>query len=295
MKLDEFGFPRPADFDERPAKPPRAAGVTGRRVGLLVGAVLIALAGAAIVEFGPEIEAKLARALNVGGRGPEAMQQAMIQAMREQRFGDAAAICGKLVRMQPKNARLQMLQAQLFLQAGQDKKAIGVCDELVSKNPGDEQPLLLKASIQAKIGQYKEAVKTSDEVLKLAPDDPTALNNRAYFRALARVDLKEALDDVQRALKEQPDNETFIDTRAYLFYLFGRFDEALADYNRILEDGGPRMQLEDVGEIYFHRGLLFKHMGDDRRMKEDYDRARRSGFKITEEPPPHVLKGVKKA
>jgi len=296
MNLDEFGFPKPADFDEKAARVRREGVVTGPRLLLLVGAVLIALAGAAIVEFSPEIERKLTQALNLKNRDPQIIQQGLMAAIQERRFADAAELCGKLVTMNPHNDKLRLFQAQLFMQAGQNKKALAVCDEVVSNRPKDPGPLNIKASILAKLKDYKRAIKACDSVLDLDPDDPTGLNNRAYFRAMARTDLKEALDDVQKALQAEPDNETFLDTRAYLFYLFGRFDDALADYNRILGDGGRRARgIEDVGEIFFHRGLLYKHMGNDRKKQEDFDRAKRSGFAIEDEPPPLVTKGVKKA
>jgi len=296
MKLDEYGFPLAADFDEKPKRFRRPGAVTGRRVALLVVAILIAVGGAALVEFAPEIERKLAQAFNLANRDPQALQQAMIGAIQQGRFGDAAEICGRLVKMQPRNARLQMVQAQLYAQAGQPQKALAVCDDLVARRPDDPRPLNMKASLLAKTKRYKDAIKACDAVLKLEPGDPTGLNNRSYFRAMARVDLKEALEDVQKALAKEPDNETFIDTRAYLYYLFGRFDEAMADYNRILAGDGFRVRnLDDMGEIYFHRGLLYKHMGDQQRMQEDYERARRSGFAIEDEPPPLVVKGLKKA
>jgi tetratricopeptide (TPR) repeat protein len=296
MKLDEFGFPKPADFDEKASRSRREGVVTGPRVLLLLGAVLIALAGAALVEFGPEIEQKLAKAFNLRDRDPQLLQQALFAAIQERRFGNAADTCDKLLKLDPNNAKLRLFQAQLYLQAGQQQKALASCEELISHRPKDPRPLNLKASILARQKEYKEAIKACDRVLALDPNDPTGLNNRAYFRAMAKVDLKEALHDVQKALEAEPDNETFLDTRAYVYYLFGRFDEALADYNRILADGGLRVRtLDDAGEIFFHRGLLYKHMGDERKMREDYDRARRAGFQIEEEPPPLVAKGVKNA
>ena len=296
MKLDEFGFPKPADFDEKASRSRREGVVTGPRVLLLLGAVLIALAGAALVEFGPEIERKLAQAFNLRDRDPQVLQQALVGAIQERRFGDAADICNKLLKMNPNNVQLRLFQAQLYMQAGQQKKALAVCDQVVASRPKDPRPLNLKASILARFKEYREAIKACDGVLAIEPDDPTGLNNRAYFRAMARIDLKAALDDVQKALEAEPDNETFLDTRAYLYYLFGRFDEALADYNKILADGGRRIRsLDDAGEIFFHRGLLYKHMGDERKMREDYDRAKKAGFQIEDEPPPLVVKGVKNA
>jgi tetratricopeptide (TPR) repeat protein len=297
MKLDEFGFPLPADFDEKASRARRSpTAVTGRRMVLLFGAVLIALAGAALVEFGPEIENKLAQLLNLQDRNPQVLQQALMAAIQERRFAEAGDICGKLMRRHPRKLQLQMFQAQLYMQGGEHAKALTVCDEVLSRRPNDAGPLTMKASILAKMKDYKHAIAVCNRLLKLDPGDPTGLNNRAYFRALARVDLKEALEDVEQALKQEPDNETFLDTRAYLYYLFGRFDEALADYNRILADGGRTVRgLDDAGEIYFHRGLLFKHMGDERRKEEDYDRARQAGFKIEEEPAPLVIKGAKRA
>jgi tetratricopeptide (TPR) repeat protein len=296
MRLDEYGFPLPADFDDKAKSRGLPGAVTGRRLALLFVALLIASAMAVFVEFRPEIEQKLAQLLHLKDRDAMALQQAMVVAMQQGRFGEAADLCGKLAKLQPNNLQLRFAQVQLYAQAGQWQKALAVCDDLQAKFPKDGRTLNMKASILAKCKNYKGAVKACDKMLALDPGDPTALNNRAYFRALARIDLKDALDDVQKALDQDPDNETFLDTRAYLYYLFGRYDEALADYNRILADGGKRIRgLDDMGEIYFHRGLLYKQMGDERKMREDYERARRAGFKIEDEPGPLVAKGANKA
>ncbi len=56
--------------------------------------------------------------------------------------------------------------------------------------------------------------------------DPLANNQIAYMRALAGVDLEEALADVDKALESQQ-NESFLDTKAWVLHRLGRDEEAL--------------------------------------------------------------------
>ncbi len=59
--------------------------------------------------------------------------------------------------------------------------------------------------------------------------DTTTLNAMAYGRALARVELEQALTDINEALGYRPDDPDLRDTRAWVYYQMGRYEEALAD------------------------------------------------------------------
>jgi predicted negative regulator of RcsB-dependent stress response len=55
---------------------------------------------------------------------------------------------------------------------------------------------------------------------------PIQNNQLAYMRALAKVDLEEALLDINQALVKN-DNESFLDTKAWVLHQLGRDEEAL--------------------------------------------------------------------
>jgi tetratricopeptide (TPR) repeat protein len=89
-------------------------------------------------------------------------------------------------------------------------------------------------------GDFKAAV----DVLELAYDGPLrhntmALNQLAYFRSLAAIDLDEALEDIEIALGLDPDNAAYRDTRAWVLFQMGKPLEALSDANFAIEALAP--------------------------------------------------------
>lgn len=127
------------------------------------------------------------------------------------------------------------------------------------------------------------------------------LNGLAYARALAHMELNEALIEATEALREAENSAAILDTRGYILFLLGRREEALADldkavslqnnelrlWRRVYED--QRQQLVDLtvlremDQMYrrslavmlYHRGLALE--------KTDPEKARRDFEKIQEE------------
>jgi tetratricopeptide (TPR) repeat protein len=58
---------------------------------------------------------------------------------------------------------------------------------------------------------------------------PTILNDLAYYRSLAVLELDEALEDINRALEQAPDAPELRDTRAWVLFQMGKPQAALAD------------------------------------------------------------------
>ncbi|HAC90379.1 MAG TPA: hypothetical protein DCF63_07050, partial [Planctomycetaceae bacterium] len=135
---------------------------------------------------------------------------------------------------------------------------------------------------------------------------PLALNDIAYMRSLARIDLETGLLEIDQALKFSPDESAFRDTRAWLLFQLGRYEEALQDAefavetserqykmsqeqipNRILSwlSGRPKpsgadgkltqqeagMQLWNLGVLHFHRAKILEALGRDKEAHQDWD------------------------
>lgn len=77
------------------------------------------------------------------------------------------------------------------------------------------------------------------EALRLAvaesSKDPIVLNQLAYYRALARVDLDQALEDITKALEANENEPALRDTRAWILYQLDRAEEALSDATFAIE------------------------------------------------------------
>jgi tetratricopeptide (TPR) repeat protein len=89
------------------------------------------------------------------------------------------------------------------------------------------------------------------------PDNATAHNNLAYTYAL-NGEPEAALPHITRAMELVTDPDTlpvFLDTRGYVYFLLGRYDEALADYNSALSH--PAYSDANAAETYYHRSRVY--------------------------------------
>jgi tetratricopeptide (TPR) repeat protein len=107
--------------------------------------------------------------------------------------------------------------------------AVQVLREAVQHNPRFVDLALRYSLALASKLEFDSAL----EALKLAVDvnskDPTVLNQLAYYRALARVELEQALQDINQALESDENEPALRDTRGWVLYQLGRPEEALKD------------------------------------------------------------------
>lgn len=77
---------------------------------------------------------------------------------------------------------------------------------------------------------FKEAVAVLEAgAIPELEDSPQHLNNLAYFRALAGIDLDQALVDINRGLESDPDSPGMRDTRGWVLFQMGNPLLALED------------------------------------------------------------------
>ena len=137
-------------------------------------------------------------------------------------------------------------------------------------------------------------------------DDPQRLNNLAYFRALAGINLDQALSDINRVLAKAPDNAGVRDMRAWVLFQMGNPQLALEDADFAVAsvtataDGGwfdsslawleenvltPREpqsptklltrreageHLWTIGTLYYHRAKILEALGRDEEAEKDF-------------------------
>jgi tetratricopeptide (TPR) repeat protein len=145
--------------------------------------------------------------------------------------------------------------------------------------------LMQRSELLQQLQRWKEAVDDWKEIRSLSDGEtsgaPTEerswsraqlLNGLSYARALAHIELSEALLEATEALQEEENSAAILDTRGYILFLLGRRDEALTDlekavqlernnfrlWRRIFEE--QRQQLVDLSALrqmdqYYKRSL----------------------------------------
>ena len=81
-------------------------------------------------------------------------------------------------------------------------------------------------------------------------EHPVVLNEIAYLRSLALIDLDQGLLEIERALRDLPNSAAFLDTRAWILFQMGRPKEALVDATRAVEIAGRQYEVAQNSFMY---------------------------------------------
>jgi tetratricopeptide (TPR) repeat protein len=113
-------------------------------------------------------------------------------------------------------------------------------------------------------GDYRRAIDDYGEALKRKPGEAILWDARCHFRAVVG-DLQAALADCNESLRLQPSIVVF-GTRGFVLLKLGRFDEAIAAYERALEiNANDREAAQALDRLY----TKTERWGDLTRLLED--------------------------
>ena len=115
-----------------------------------------------------------------------------------------------------------------------EAKAVQTLRDAIATYPDKAKLRTLLASELAYLLEIREDFTSTLEAYKIyigEKYDRTVynLNALAYHRALANVELDQALIDIDEALGYQPDASDLRDTRAWIYFQLGRYEEAFVD------------------------------------------------------------------
>lgn len=190
---------------------------------ILIATVALPVAPIAMDYFGPETSARwmLANAANEFDRGNVAQAQKLLEGAFEK--------SNEII--SDKDFWRQFERIELSKEADTaDLSPTKLWEEMIKRidNPTVQANAAIEIStILSNRKKFEASAKLLQQYL---PDreqrNPLANNQIAYMRALAGVDLEEALADVDKALESQQ-NESFLDTKAWVLHRLGRNEEAL--------------------------------------------------------------------
>lgn len=256
------------------------------------------------------------------------------EAMLDREYAQAAQWYATALEWDPDNLEFHFQRANALLDAGEAEQALAALGEIAE--PLQDQPAVwtLRARILQRLGRHEEAVAEMDRSVQLAKEalaelkvagaeadvlqratDQLALhlNNQAYFQAVGRVDLEDALQKAdqalsltlaERVLPAAGNREVILDTRGYLRLLLGEANGARQDleaavllaersYRRFLAaeamlsrnlldqrafDLRRRLEEENLAVLYHHRGEAYRKLGRLRDAELDFARAQRLGY-----------------
>lgn len=315
QEFDAQGFPVPGGFNEFPRrnempepadaaeKRPPASSRRGVRV-MRLFLVLLFLGMGAVALYHSEARDYVREAL--------AQWQAR-QAMRSVHEGDLQGALSHMdyaVALAPENSDFLQARAWLRLRNNNLQGSLDDLNQLIERNPRNGSFFSSRSDILQRLERHEEAIADANRVVELnGGRDAQALNNRAYTRARANLEITEGLEDIKLALEIigeddwNVDRETlaaYLDTRGFLRYRNKDYADALTDLNRAIsltEEQRDRRALrgdaqfgrrrrrsnvsqfaESLAVMYYHRSLVWESLGNREEAANDARVAQGYGY-----------------
>ncbi len=145
-------------------------------------------------------------------------------------------------------------------------------EELVQKSGNtnllNEQFYYQYASLYERTAQFDVAEKLLFKVIELGGNiTPAAQNYLAYMWAERGEKLDKGLDLIHKALAADPENGAFLDTLGWIYYMQGRYAEALHELQK------ARSFIKDDSAIWEHLGDTYLKLGDHNAAVEHWKKA----------------------
>ncbi|KQX26092.1 MULTISPECIES: tetratricopeptide repeat protein [unclassified Sphingomonas] len=128
--------------------------------------------------------------------------------------------------------------------------------------PGDVPLMTLRAQAKWLSGRKAEA-RREFAAARAAATDETDLTSLCWYRAIADIDLPEALADCDAALSKAPTDADALESRGFTLVKLGRYDEAILSYDRVLA------AQPTLSEALLGRAVAWKHKGDQAKADAD--------------------------
>ena len=133
----------------------------------------------------------------------------------------------------PTNVDAPQARAVLYMEKGQNEKAIEDLKAAVALQKDNHRALGALAEVMTNLKKYDDALKICDDVIKLAPQETIGYNLRARVKVL-KDDIKGGIEDLNAAIKIDGTDVGSLLMRSGLLAADGKTEEAKADVERAL-------------------------------------------------------------
>ena len=206
---------------------------------------------------------------------------ALAMADQTDRALDAAR---KAAGITPDSPRFQMRVAWVLYHAERLPEAIRAYRELIERFDSEygssevrqvlRQARLVLSNLYVLIDQPGEAQQWLEQVLDEFPEDASALNDLGYLWADADKNLRRAEGMIREALEAEPDNPAYRDSLGWVLYRLGRFDEAVAELEKAVEQEPDPVILDHLGNACQSAGKAEEALDAWRRALEGFEEAK---------------------
>ena len=163
------------------------------------------------------------------------------------------ALLEDAVKNHPDDPAAYVALAQIYQDASRGPQAVKLLQDAEAKFPTSTSIPFELGAVFDKQKNFPEAENAFRKVLAREPDNAGALNYLGYMLAERGERLDESVGYLMKALEKEPDNGSFLDSLGWAYFKAGKLDLAEANLRRAAE------QLKANSVIQEHYGqLLFK-------------------------------------
>jgi tetratricopeptide (TPR) repeat protein len=245
------------------------------------------------------------------GIGPDYIANWYLKRAEDRYLSDdlpgALADLDRAIRWMPDAPELYQHRAHYRQKAHDLPGSLEDYNRLIEINPNYASAYTGRSTVYQRMERHREAIDDLTRAIQLRPkSDHALLNHRAYTRAIANMELDEALSDIQHAIDQIAFEEpAYLDTRGYIYYLLDRHEEALKDTDRAVQlaalqrkrmlqtaaaqrlGNRRRARLErsfneNEAVMIYHRGLVHEKLGDHEQAQADQQSGLQLGFNPAE-------------
>ncbi|WCT74004.1 tetratricopeptide repeat protein [Sphingomonas naphthae] len=168
----------------------------------------------------------------------------------------------KALSLEPKDVNALMARAELASEMKDYETGIALWTRIIADIPQEPDGLIGRATQYALAGRVEDADRdfTAARAMKRAG----TLNNLCWAKATNNILLESALADCNAQIAEAPNASGYIDSLGLILFRLGRFDEALAAYDKALTSA-PRQS-----SSLFGRGLVHAAKGETSKANADF-------------------------
>jgi tetratricopeptide (TPR) repeat protein len=172
----------------------------------------------------------------------------------------AIADLTRAIELSPDEMLSHAHRGRAFWEAGQHDRALADFDRALELAPDDPEVHLGRAKVQASLEDVDAALATTERALALSPDHGLAHVMRAVYQdhLLGPQGFDAVRLDLDRAVELEPGNAAFLRRRAEYLMEHGKYQAALADFERALALS------PDTAVLLYGRGHCRSRIPDER-------------------------------
>lgn len=161
------------------------------------------------------------------------------------------------VELFPNEPSVYLLYGLALMQKKQNEEAKNMLEQgvklVVDNDPLTAQFYANLGDVYYRLGRMEKSDESYESALAITPNDTYVLNNYAYYLSLRKEKLEKAETMAKKANELNPGSSSYEDTYGWIFYVAGKYDDALIWLQKAYDNGGSKSAviLEHIGDVYF--------------------------------------------